>query len=158
MKKNDVKIGGVYTAKVTDKVVPVRIDAVKGRLGILSNVLILHIVFFAISKAASNPLFVQNLGRMHLPLLYLAFSQILMVFLAYGGARILRLDRESTITVLFAAPQKTMALGIPLLTTYFAQDPRLLGSALLPLLFYHPWQLLVAGFVKSSPLIKKTSL
>jgi len=30
MKKNDVKIGDVYTAKVTDKVVPVRIDAVKG--------------------------------------------------------------------------------------------------------------------------------
>jgi len=30
MKKNEVKIGGVYTAKVSDKVVPVRIDAVKG--------------------------------------------------------------------------------------------------------------------------------
>ena len=30
MKKNEVKVGGVYTAKVTDKVVPVRIDAVKG--------------------------------------------------------------------------------------------------------------------------------
>ena len=30
MKKNEVKIGDVYTAKVTDKVVPVRIDAVKG--------------------------------------------------------------------------------------------------------------------------------
>jgi len=30
MKKNEVKIGGVYTAKVSDKVVPVRVDAVKG--------------------------------------------------------------------------------------------------------------------------------
>ena len=30
MKKNEVKVGGVYTAKVSDKVVPVRIDAVKG--------------------------------------------------------------------------------------------------------------------------------
>jgi hypothetical protein len=30
MKKDDVKVGGTYTAKVTDKVVPVRIDAVKG--------------------------------------------------------------------------------------------------------------------------------
>ena len=27
MKKNDVKVGGLYAAKVTDKVVPVRIDA-----------------------------------------------------------------------------------------------------------------------------------
>jgi len=30
MKKNEVKIGKTYTAKVTDKVVPVRIDAAKG--------------------------------------------------------------------------------------------------------------------------------
>lgn len=30
MKKNEVKIGGVYAAKVTDKLVPVRIDATKG--------------------------------------------------------------------------------------------------------------------------------
>ncbi|MBN1489779.1 MAG: winged helix-turn-helix domain-containing protein [Phycisphaerae bacterium] len=30
MRKDDVKIGGIYTAKVTNKVVPVRIDAVKG--------------------------------------------------------------------------------------------------------------------------------
>ena len=30
MTKNEVKIGGIYTAKVTDKLVPVRIDAVKG--------------------------------------------------------------------------------------------------------------------------------
>ena len=27
MKKNEVKIGGVYTAKVTNKIVQVRIDA-----------------------------------------------------------------------------------------------------------------------------------
>ena len=30
MKKNEVRIGGVYAAKVSDKVVSVRIDAVKG--------------------------------------------------------------------------------------------------------------------------------
>ena len=30
MKKNDVKVGGVYTAKVSDKIVEVRIDGVKG--------------------------------------------------------------------------------------------------------------------------------
>jgi len=30
MKKNEVKVGGVYTAKATGKLVPVRIDATKG--------------------------------------------------------------------------------------------------------------------------------
>lgn len=33
MKKNDVKIGGTYAAKVTNKVVPVRIDAENARGG-----------------------------------------------------------------------------------------------------------------------------
>ena len=31
----------------------------------------------------------------------------------------------------------------------------LLGIALLPLVFYHAWQLLVAGFVKSSRLVRE---
>ena len=59
------------------------------------------------------------------------------------------------VTVLYAAPQKTLAMGAPLLTTYFAGDPETLGLALIPLLFYHPWQLLVAGMLKSSPLVRR---
>ena len=54
-------------------------------------------------------------------------------------------------------PQKTLAVGIPLLSTYFAHDPELLAVAILPLLFYHPWQLMIAGFIKSSRLIRPKS-
>jgi predicted Na+-dependent transporter len=57
---------------------------------------------------------------------------------------------------LYAAPQKTLAVGVPLVSTYFAASPEILGLALLPLVFYHAWQLLVAGFIRSSRLVRET--
>ena len=51
-------------------------------------------------------------------------------------------------TAVFVAPQKTLAMGVPLLSTYFAAQPEVLGIAMIPLLFYHPWQLLTAGVAK----------
>ncbi len=69
-------------------------------------------------------------------------------------ARKLRFSGPETISVLYAAPQKTLALGVPLLSAYFADDPAVLGVALLPLLFYHPWQLFIAGILKSLPIVK----
>ena len=40
-------------------------------------------------------------------------------------------------------------MGVPLLSTYFAGREDLLGLAIIPLLFYHPFQILVAGIVKN---------
>jgi len=125
----------------------------KKRLSVVSNIFILFILFFAFSKTAENPDFAGNLITMIGPFAYLAAAHLLLLYIAYGGARLLRFSRENTISVLYTAPQKTLALGVPLITTYFASTPEVLGMALLPLVFYHAWQLLVAGFVKSSRLV-----
>ena len=55
----------------------------------------------------------------------------------------------------YAAPQKTLAVGVPLISTYFASNPEIIGLALLPLVFYHAWQLLVAGVVKSTRFVRE---
>jgi sodium/bile acid cotransporter 7 len=116
------------------------------RLGVASNVLILLIVLFAFARTAANPSFARYAPQLVLPLLYLLASHLVLLALARGGAALLKLDHTDTITALFVAPQKTLALGAPLLTIFFAgQD--ILGVALLPLVIYHPWQLFVAGFV-----------
>jgi sodium/bile acid cotransporter 7 len=128
-------------------------DRHKRRLSVVSNLCILAVLFFAFSVTASNPRFLGNLRGMLWPFLYLGGLHLLLLFLAYAGARALRFPAENRITTLYVAPQKTLAVGVPLLSTYFAYDPALLGVALLPLLFYHPWQLLVAGLVRSSPLV-----
>jgi len=128
----------------------------KKRLSVASSIFILLILFFSFSKTARNPEFMGHLWTMLGPFGYLAVAHILLLLIAYGGARLLRFSRANTISVLYAAPQKTLAVGVPLISTYFASNPEILGMALLPLVFYHAWQLLVAGFVKSTRFVRES--
>lgn len=130
------------------------VTANKKKFGVASNILILAIIFLTFSSTASDPEFVASLSTMILPFGVLAVSHLVLVGLAYLVARpLFRFNREDTISVLFAAPQKTLAMGAPLLSVYFASAPQLLGFALLPLIFYHMWQLIVAGFLKGLPIM-----
>jgi sodium/bile acid cotransporter 7 len=132
--------------------IPVRawIDRNRKKFGIASNALILVVVVLAFSRTASNPDFARYAGELPWALAYLAAVHILLVIMVRGASSLLRLSREDRITAMFVAPQKTLALGAPLLTLYFSgQDT--LGVALLPLIFYHPFQLLVAGVLRSMP-------
>ena len=78
---------------------------------------------------------------------YLAVLHVALLVLAGVLGRAFGLNRGDWIAALFAAPQKTLGLGAPLITAYFADRPDLTAVAMLPLLFYHPLQLLVAGLV-----------
>jgi sodium/bile acid cotransporter 7 len=124
-------------------------------LGALSSCLILLIIFFAFGRSARSQLFHEGATRFLLPFLYLAISHLLLVLTSYNGARLLRLSAENQIAVLFVAPQKTMALGLPLLSAYFAASPDMLAAAALPLLFYHAFQLLTAGLLRGSALMER---
>jgi len=126
----------------------------KKKLNVASSLMVLLIVYFAFCGAASNPNLRGQVAGVVVPLVYLALSNVILVLLAYAGARAIKLRRTSVISVIFLAPQKTLGVGAPLLATYFADRPELLGIALLPLLFYHPWQLFVAGVVSHSRLVK----
>jgi solute carrier family 10 (sodium/bile acid cotransporter), member 7 len=121
----------------------------KKSLKLVTNISLLLIVFINFSKSAADPGFRQMLPDMVYPFAYLAVSFFILLGLSFLLARIFNFPRKNMITILYTAPQKTLAMGVPLLTTFFADSPELLGMALLPLLFYHPWQLLVSGFVKS---------
>ena len=127
----------------------------KKRLSVASNSFILFILFFSFSKTARNPAFMSHLTALLGPFAYLAVAHLLLLVIAFLGARMFGFSRANTISVLYLAPQKTLALGAPLLSTYFANSPEILGIALLPLVFYHAWQLLVAGFIKSSKYVRE---
>jgi sodium/bile acid cotransporter 7 len=121
----------------------------KGILKKISNVCILFIIFFALSETASNPAFLHTVSQMGLPFLYIAVSHIVLVFIAFWGGKLFRFSRPDRITIIFTAPQKTLAMGAPLLTTYFSGSSDLLGIVLLPVIFYHTWQLIIAGVIKA---------
>jgi sodium/bile acid cotransporter 7 len=123
----------------------------RGALANASNVLLLLVILFTFARSAGEPGFLAQLrGALGL-FLYLAVAHLVLVALAYFGARALRFPPGNQISVVFAAPQKTLALGVPLIATYFARSPEALGMILLPLLFSHPWQLLVAGLLRGAP-------
>jgi sodium/bile acid cotransporter 7 len=122
----------------------------RAALGVVSNSLILAIIFFAFGKSGRGELFHESAARLLLPFTYLALSHLLLVLGSYAGARLLGLSAGNRIAALFVAPQKTIAMGLPLLSSYFAGNPDLLAAAILPLLFYHPFQLLVAGVLRGS--------
>jgi len=113
----------------------------------INNGAILLIIFFAFSRAASNANFLSLLASLPLPFLFLAVSHIVLLGAAYFSSGILRFPKNDRISVIFAAPEKTLAMGLPLMTAYFINQPEILGIGILPLIFYHSWQLLCAGIL-----------
>ena len=124
-------------------------DKHRKRFSIAANALVLPTVFFAFAKSAGHPAFASGSAALLVPIAYLAAAHLVLVGLVFAGGRLLRLGREDRIALLFVAPQRTLVMGVPLLSVYFARSPELLAMAVLPLLFYHPFQLMVAGLIRS---------
>lgn len=124
-------------------------------IGIISNIMILTIVFFTLAKSASTPLLGESMGLMLIPVIYLIVVHFLLILISLCFSRLFKLTGSETISVMYTTPQKTLAMGIPLLSAYFADDPLVLGIAILPLLFYHPWELLISGVLKSLPIVRR---
>ena len=123
------------------------------RLSVTSSSLILLMLFLAFSRTASSPTFAQSLSAFTWPVAYLAGVHLFLVGLAIVIGVVLRLDRPDRVTLLYVGPQKTLALGVPLLSIFFA-DHELLGVVLLPLVFYHPFQIFIAGLTRGLPFVR----
>jgi sodium/bile acid cotransporter 7 len=115
-----------------------------------TSVMILIIVFLTISKAVKSGLFNISGAGLPLALIYLALSHLIFLGVISGAVRVLKFSREDRISALFTAPQKTLAMGAPLLSIFFASRPELLAASIVPLSFYHLWQLIVAGFIRGA--------
>jgi len=114
-----------------------------------SSALILLIVFITISTTAANQGFLGMLLQLAIPFSFLAASHLFFILVLYQGSRFLKFSREDRICAVFVGPQKTIAMGVPLLSVFFSSRPDLLALAVVPLLFYHPFQLFIAGIARS---------
>ncbi len=135
--------------QITQSVFGSRVSKHNKKFGLVNSLLILLLVFFAFYGAVSNNVLQSQTKELVIPFLYIAFSNVFFIFLSYIGGKLLKFSREDMITTLFVAPQKTLAMGVPLLSAYLIHaSNKLLGIAILPLLFYYLWQLLSAGILK----------
>lgn len=86
--------------------------------------------------------------------------QVVLMFLAYGISsskrvqRLLKVDwtRPDVVAIIFSSVHKSLTLGVPVLKIVFASSP-ILPLLSLPLLMYHPIQIVVGGM--AAPSIKK---
>ncbi len=75
-------------------------------------------------------------------------------------ARALRFSREDTIAAIFCGSKKTLASGVPMAKLIFGAHPGL-GLILLPIMIYHPLQLVVCGLLvqrwgRTAPTVSST--
>ncbi|MFP4331174.1 MAG: bile acid:sodium symporter [Alkalispirochaetaceae bacterium] len=120
-----------------------------------NSVLILLIVFLTLSSASADRGLLTTATRF-LPVFgYLALVHLAVLAAAAVTAGVLMREKRDRVAFLFTGSQKTLAFGAPMLTLYFASNPGQLTGAMLPLIFYHLWQLVTAGVVESFYRVKE---
>jgi solute carrier family 10 (sodium/bile acid cotransporter), member 7 len=123
------------------------IDANKGWVNLISNSVILFIVYTAFCDSVSERIW-NKYG------IILTVGVLLSVVLLFGVMSALiyltsfaaKLNREDWIAVYFCSVKKTLAMGVPLAILIFGSRANL-GLILLPIMFYHPFQLFVNGLL-----------
>lgn len=113
----------------------------------ISNAVILFIVYSAFCDSVTGQIW-QRYGFGFTGIIFLLVSALfaVMSFLVFGANRALKLSREDAIASYFCSVKKTLAMGVPLAMLIFGDNADL-SLILLPIMFYHPLQLLVNGIL-----------
>lgn len=113
-----------------------------------SSVAILFVLLFALSASVADGTLALWRDQLVPAILIMLVLHAAVVGAILGAARLLRLGRSQQVAAVYTGSQKTLAFGVPLLSLFFADRPEILAVALLPLLFYHPFQLAAGGLFR----------
>jgi sodium/bile acid cotransporter 7 len=116
-------------------------------LNLLSSAVILLIVYTAFCDSVEGRVWEQfgiGLTLEVLGAVIVLFTTVSLLVLAVSSA--VNLSREDFIAALFCSVKKTLAMGVPLAQLIFGGRANL-GLILLPIMFYHPFQLFVCGLL-----------
>jgi len=123
------------------------VDAHKAWVTRLSNSVIVFIVYSAFCDSVVEKIWASHSATMTaLVLLWATLLFTGMSGLIGATCSALKLDREDAIAAYFCSVKKTLAMGVPLAMLIFGTRSDL-SLILLPLMFYHPLQLLVNGLL-----------
>jgi solute carrier family 10 (sodium/bile acid cotransporter), member 7 len=118
----------------------------KARLSVLDRITILLLVYTSfcdsvqagVWRAGGNALFVSALASV-------AILAVVML-IVWHTSRALGFAHADRIVALFCGSKKTLASGVPMARLIFGADPGL-AIILLPIMIYHPLQLVVGGWL-----------
>lgn len=125
------------------------IDTRKAWVARLSNGTILFMVYAAFCDSVQDQVWQRHGAGVTVKAFALALGLFAFMSVLIGAScRALRLGREDFIAGYFCAVKKTLAMGVPLAVLIFGARADL-SLVLLPIMFYHPIQLLVNGVLAS---------
>ncbi|MEZ5276390.1 MAG: bile acid:sodium symporter family protein [Opitutaceae bacterium] len=120
-------------------------DRRRKQFGTVSSLIVLFIVYTSFCESVVSGFWGQTgagvtLGATGLVVLYFACVMILVL----GAVRFFGVPIPDSPAVVFCGSHKTLAAGVPMAKLIFAAHPGL-GLILLPIMLYHPLQLIVGG-------------
>ncbi|MFP4156281.1 MAG: bile acid:sodium symporter [Opitutales bacterium] len=138
--------------QVVRKVVPTRAAAVAKKAKPLGNWIILFIVHCAFAGSVSSG-FLDGLSAATIAAVIGSTIALLLLIsaLVWASSAWLQVAHRSRISGFFCASQKALATGLPLATSILAAAPGVVDAAavLIPLMVYHPAQLVLAGLLSN---------
>ena len=114
----------------------------------LPQLAILYIVYLSFAQTvASGVLESLSLQQLLGTFLWVALLLLIASWMVWKTSSWMQFKADERVSAFFTASQKSIATGLPLLTATFAAAPLLVdtGLVLVPLLIYHPLQLLLGG-------------
>jgi len=121
-------------------------DRSKSRVGKANSLIILFIIYASLSDSVLSGAWSGQSKALISYTVGLAVALLLMAHLmVFAAIKWGSFSHEECPAILFCITQKTLAAGVPMAKSVFGLHP-MLGLILLPVLVYHPLQLLVGAF------------
>jgi sodium/bile acid cotransporter 7 len=118
----------------------------KARINVVDRLTILLLVYTSFCDSVLGGVWQSGA----VPLVVSAAASLVLLALALGltwlAGRVLGFERADRIAALFCGSKKTLASGVPMARLIFGAAPGL-AVILLPIMIYHPLQLLVGGWL-----------
>jgi sodium/bile acid cotransporter 7 len=123
------------------------VDANKKWVNRISNTVILFFVYSAFCDSVKERIW-HEYGLLLTVQILLCVAALFgtVSLLIYFASRLARLNREDAIACYFCSVKKTLAMGVPLAMLIFGSRTDL-SLILLPIMFYHPFQLFTNGLL-----------
>lgn len=115
--------------------------------GIIDKVVILLLVYAAFCNSMISGIW-ENQGSTVLVTAFVGTAVLLAVilFMTTRTARLLKFSHADKVAAVFCASKKSLAAGAPMAALIFGANPGL-GLILLPIMIYHPMQLIVCSVI-----------
>ena len=118
----------------------------KARISILDRLTILLLVYTSFCDSVKDGVWHAGGSALIVSSLASVFVLSVTMLIVWQLSRALKFDLGDRIAALFCGSKKTLASGVPMARLIFGAHPGL-GIILLPLMLYHPLQLVVGGWL-----------